>query len=138
MDVSGIVNKVTGALDNKLLQGIVGYAMYGQYAFHDGALGGSLRMTQALFKDPHLPNLDHVLTDLKNSPLIPFIAMAIGGWIAQELDVLPGLDKIGRLAKGYGAYGSIGIVAASMLNHMSLQRSSASKGNPAPSGYGYY
>ena len=114
-------------LQNEDLQTIAGAFFYGQKSFHDGAIDGSLRMVDALLKDPHIPNFSHVLADLRASGIIrDLVKLGLGGWIAEELKIHPKLTATGKIAKNFAVNGSIGAAIMSTINHASLEHSSGS------------
>jgi len=133
-------NKIMGALGNKDLQKLAGYWMYASKEFHDGAIDGSLRMVDALMKDPHIPNFSHVIDDLRRSDIIKtLITLGLGGWIASELNIHPQLTRFGKLAKGFAINGGTGVAIGSVIRHASLAHSpgdSSSGGSSSSGGWG--
>lgn len=111
-------------LQNEDLQTIAGAFFYGSKQFHDGAIDGSLRMLDALLKDPHIPNFEHVIADLRQSGMISqLVKLGLGGWIAETVKIHPKLTKAGKIAKSFAVNGAIGVGIMSTIRHASLAHS---------------
>jgi len=118
------LDSITGALENKTVQSLGGFLWYGQKEYGDGAINGSIRAVEALFKDPHIPNFRHVFLDLKDTGMLKdLILLGLGGWIAEEINIHPMATKIGRLVKGFAMNGGLGAVIGSLVNHAGIEHS---------------
>jgi len=127
-------DSIMKGLQNEDLQMLAGAFFYAQKAFHDGAINGTLRMIDALIKDPHIPNFSHVVNELRWTGLPKDLLMlGLGGWIAEELKIHPKLTKAGNIAKNFAINGGIGAVIMGTINHASLLHSPGSSNSGSSS-----
>ena len=132
----GIESSIMDAIQNDKVQNIAGFLLYGQKAYGDGAINGTIRAVEALISDPHIPDFGHIMRAIKADGVIKnLVLVGIGGWIAEEVNVHPQVTRIGKIAKGFSVNATIGALLGYGLNYAGLEHSdggSRSSGSEAP------
>lgn len=120
--MNSLVGKVTGNIDN--IGKIVGFA-YGLQKSGSASFTENLEwMIQQAFKDPHFPNVSHIITDLtqgmSSGPLKETIKIALLGEILSYLKLG---GKYANLIKRGGWNAALGVGIFSVAAHATMWHS---------------
>jgi len=137
MDIN--IGNITKALENPRLQNLLGFLYFQQNLHGTGKMiDGTMTEIQYLMSDFHFPDLSHMAEDMTKGASKPvfknLLMLLVGGWLLEEIDIVPQLSDIGRLAKGFGMNGIWGALAGSVLLHSGIAHSAQSSGSSGASG----
>lgn len=130
MDFGGIFNKLGNQKLGIAVGALLTEQMYGQ-ARGTNFIGNIQGQMEQLIKDPHMPNLGHVINNLfmPYSPFMPAVIAAIVGYALEEIDVFPSLGNIGTLLKKIGGNVAIGAVAVELIDASTIAHSPVNMGS---------
>jgi len=142
MDIGNIFSKIEGNADK--LGGLLGFfggaSDVGKAWWGDGQAHtfDMLRINITdLMKDPHIPDIGHVLGDLtqgyERSTFFAALMAWIGGYVLKEVDMDPAITKLGSALSKAGFGAALGVTAYAVVKRSGTTHSG---GEPAGQPYG--
>lgn len=140
MDI-GNFRGILSKLDNDNLGKIAGFVLtqmqYDKTRGY-GWFGNLQAEIAAAMRDPHFPNLEHVMMDLTSDAWAGKIfkgslQAGVIGWILHEADLHPDLTRIGKILKTLGFNAAIGAAGVAVLDNCTVSHSPAGVGESRPS-----
>jgi hypothetical protein len=147
MDIGNIFSKLEGNADK--LGGLLGFlggaSDHGKHWWGDGK-AHTFEMLQInitdLFKDPHIPNIGHVLSCLtdgyQRNTFMTALTAWLGGYVLKEVDLDPAITKLGSALSKAGFGAALGVLAYATIMESGTGHSGGEPaGQPSRSHNGY-